>query len=299
MAMIVIRDRIIALKGERMTERHMTSAAEWTGPVGDAWAQEWQRTDRSFAGLAVHLDALVREAVCADVATAVDIGCGAGATSIALATAHSGVSVIGIDLSPDLIATARRRAAKIPNLTFEQGSVDAVVARVAPVDLFFSRHGVMFFDDPVAVLGKVRAAAAPGARLIFSCFRDAASNPWATEISSAIVGTAPAPPAPGYAPSPFAFAEPDRVRHILHDAGWRDAAMTPVNFCYRTGAGDDPVADAVSFFTTIGPAAPALRAAAPDARAAMLDRIAAVAARYRSGEVVDFPAAAWLWSART
>ena len=28
----------------------MTDASEWTGPVGDVWAAEWRRTDRSFAG---------------------------------------------------------------------------------------------------------------------------------------------------------------------------------------------------------------------------------------------------------
>lgn len=274
----------------------MTEAAEWAGAVGDAWAAEWRRTDRSFSGLAVHLDALIAEVATPDVATALDIGCGAGATSIALATARPGLRVTGIDLSPDLIAVARERGAALPNLGFEQGAVEAVAAGGPPIDLFVSRHGVMFFPDPLAAFRALRVAASPGAQLVFSCFRAARLNPWAAEIVAAILGGPPPPPA-DYAPSPFAFADPAFVRSLLTDAGWHPSEPVPVDFAYRAGEGPDPVADALSFFGRIGPAAPALRAASPAERAAMLDRIAHVVERYRAHTTVDFPAAAWLWSA--
>lgn len=275
----------------------MTQAAEWSGPVGDAWAAEWQRTDRSFAALAVHLDAFVRDAATADVAVAVDIGCGAGATSIALAAARPSIAVTGIDLSPELIAVARRRGAGFPKLIFADGPVEREVATLPPIDLLVSRHGVMFFPDPVLAFRALHAAAAAGARMIFSCFRAPTLNPWASEVVRAIAGGTP-PRTEGYAPSPFAFADPAFVERILVDAGWHNAACTPVDFAYRAGEGADPVADACAFFTNIGPAAPALRAASDDDRAVILDRIAAVAERYRNGTVVDFPAAAWLWSAQ-
>jgi SAM-dependent methyltransferase len=275
----------------------MTQAAEWAGSVGDAWASEWRRTDRSFAALSVHLDALVQDAATPMVATAVDIGCGAGATSIALAAARPTLRLTGIDLSADLIAVARERGAALANLRFEHGPAEAVIANVSPIDLFVSRHGVMFFPDPVAAFRSLHDAAASGARLIFSCFRAAALNPWAGEIAAAIHGTSPPPPQ-GYVPSPFAFADPDFVHAVLTEAGWQPDGAMPLDFAYRAGAGSDPVADALSFFTSIGPAAPALRAAAPDARAAILERVAAVVERHCDGVVVDFPAAAWLWSAK-
>lgn len=257
----------------------MTQAAEWAGLVGDAWAAEWRRTDRSFAALAVHLDALIAATATADATTAIDIGCGAGATSLALATARPALRVTGIDLSPELIAVARARGTGLANLDFEAGAVEAVAGSRAPVDLFVSRHGVMFFADPVVALRALRAAAAPGARLVFSCFRGARLNPWASEIAAAILGAPPPPPPPGYAPSPFAFADPDFVIGILTEAGWRSHAPEAVDFAYRAGEGADPVADALSFFTHIGPAAPVLRAAAPDARAAMLERMRQVIER--------------------
>lgn len=275
----------------------MTDASQWIGPVGDVWAAEWQRTDRSFAGLAPHLNAAAIRAVAGIPAPHIlDIGCGAGATSLALARALPQAEVTGIDLSPGLVAIATERAAGIANLSFAQGPVETLVAGQAPVDLFVSRHGVMFFPDPVAAFAALRAAAAPRGRLVFSCFRSVALNLWASEIQAEIFGTPP-PPSPAYVPGPFAFADPDRVRALLTEAGWRVVEAVPVDFSYRAGQGDDAVADALSFFSRIGPSAPVLRAAAPMERAAMIGRITAVLERHRSGDVVDFPAAAWLWSA--
>ena len=52
----------------------MTTAPEWQSGVGDAWAAEWRRTDRSFTGLAPHLDAAIRAHV-PTTGRAADVGC--------------------------------------------------------------------------------------------------------------------------------------------------------------------------------------------------------------------------------
>lgn len=273
----------------------MTEAHDWTGRVGGTWAAEWRRTDRSFGALADRLNAAILD-VAPETGRALDIGCGAGATSLALAAARPHLSVTGADLSPNLLAAARGRAAGLANLDFVEGDVLRTGAAIAPVDLMVSRHGMMFFADPVSAFAALHAAAAPGAPLVFTCFRDPSQNLWASELVVAVTG---APPAPREgAPGPFAFAERDRVAQILFDAGWADTAAEPVDYANRAGEGVDPVADAVSFFTRIGPAAPLLRELPPAARDAALARIAAVCERHRAGDVVDFPAAAWLWTAR-
>lgn len=276
----------------------MTDASEWTGRVGDAWAEQWRRTDAGFADLAGHLDSAIRRAAPATPTTgvAIDIGCGAGTTSISLATARPDLGITGVDLSPALIAVARERGAGHPNLTFIQGSIQSVLPSLSPASLLFSRHGVMFFDDPVAGLSSLRNAAAPGSALVFSCFRAPDDNPWASEVGAAITGT-PAPRAEGYAPGPFAFADPVFVGDVLAAAGWQSDAPVAVDFRYRAGAGPDPVDDALDFFGSIGPAAPLLRAAPVESRALMLDRLRGVVERHASADAVDFPAAAWLWSA--
>ena len=273
----------------------MTEAHDWTGRVGGTWAAEWRRTDRSFGALADRLNAAILE-VAPETGRALDIGCGAGATSLALAAARPHLSVTGADLSPDLLAAARGRAAGLANLDFVEGDVLRTGAAIAPVDLMVSRHGVMFFADPVSAFAALHAAAAPGAPLVFTCFRDPSQNLWASELVVAVTG---APPAPRKgAPGPFAFADRDRVARILAAAGWTDASAEPVDYANRAGEGADPIADAVAFFARIGPAAPLLRELPPPAREAALARIAAVCERHRTGDAVDFPAAAWLWTAR-
>jgi SAM-dependent methyltransferase len=270
--------------------------SEWTGPVGDVWAREWRRTDRSFAPLEQALEAAIL-----DVAPAsgrfVDIGCGAGTTSLAIAAARPNAEVIGLDLSDGLLAVARDRAAGVANLRFESGDASLTITDHAPVDLISSRHGVMFFDDPVAAFARLNAAAAPGAPLVFSCFRAMADNVWARETMGAVPAVADQPPADPDAPGPFAFADRARVEAILTAAGWQSLTATSVDYAYRAGEGDDPVADAVSFFARIGPTARALRTALDADREAAMAVITAACERYRTDTAVDFPAAAWIWTA--
>lgn len=272
-----------------------TDAAQWTGPNGDVWAQEWRRTDRSFAPLTAELDLTIRNAMGARAMAVADIGCGAGGTSIAAASANPAAHVTGFDISPALVAVAQERAAGLANCTFVAGPAEGQIGNAEPFDLIVSRHGVMFFDDPLAAFTQLRGATRPGAQLIFSCFRAASLNAWARDLAEALPGGAQ--PAAGYEPGPFAFADEGFVRALLTDAGWRDVAARPVDFAYRAGAGPDAVDDAVAFFSRIGPAARALKAAAPDRRREILARTQAVCRARLNEGAVDFPATAWIWSA--
>jgi SAM-dependent methyltransferase len=269
----------------------MIAGTDWTGYVGDVWADEWRRTDRSFANLTDQLEAAILAAAPPGPFRALDIGCGAGATSLALAIARPGAEVVGVDLSQSLVDVARNRLAGLSNCRVEQGDVLVAAAAIRP-DLLVSRHGVMFFADPVAAFTALRAAAAPGATLIFSCFGPRRVNRFATLVDELV----PPEPAAADEPGPFAFADPERVADILTRAGWVPDAPRRVPFAYRAGAGDDPVADAVSFLSRIGPAAAALREASePDALRLAL---ASALAHYRTVDAVDLPALGWIWRAQ-
>lgn len=275
----------------------MTGAADWRGAVGDVWASEWRRSDRSFGGLAPALDAAILTSSPAGPGHALDIGCGAGATSLALAAVRPDLTVTGIDISPELIDAARDRAerAGLSNLRFATADLEGPLPDLPPPDLICSRHGVMFTADPAALFARLRALVRPGAALVFSCFRAAAANPWASELTTAVTGEPPAAPA-GYAPGPFAFADPAFVSGVMAAGGWRNIAHQPVDYDYIAGAGADPVGDATGYLSRIGPAATAMRAA-PDQAEAMRDRLATALTERRDGDRVAFPAAAWLWSA--
>jgi len=184
----------------------MTNAQDWQAQVGQNWARMYRQTDRSFTGLTQRLLERLEPLPGREV---FDIGCGAGELSLALARARHGARVTGADISAELVAVAQERAGGRVGVAFEQADAAQWTPPHAP-DLLVSRHGVMFFADPVAAFAHLHEIAAPGANLLFSCFRSPAENTWASAIP-ALLPAAPPPP-PGYAPGPFAFADADFVR---------------------------------------------------------------------------------------
>jgi SAM-dependent methyltransferase len=273
----------------------MTRGQEWATNVGDVWAEEWQRTDRTFAEMTIALNAAIDRVAPAGPGRALDIGCGAGITSFSLAARHPDLDVLGVDIAAQLIAVAQERAAGLPNVQFAAADVSQFTA-AAPFDLLISRHGVMFFDDPFATFTRLHQAAKPGAPIVFSCMREMARNAWTYDLVEAVTGSPPVPPV-GYAPSPFAFADEGFTTNLLATAGWKDIRPEPVDYAYLAGEGDDPVSDAVRTFTLIGPAASMVARAAPEQRPEMVERLRVVVERHRDGNKVAFPASAWIWTA--
>ncbi|MGV3769146.1 MAG: class I SAM-dependent methyltransferase [Sphingobium phenoxybenzoativorans] len=276
----------------------MTLMQDWQGKTGDVWADEWLRTDRTFEGLhRLLIDRAADIAYRNDVRAILDIGCGAGSTTLALADGVSGARLLGIDISEALVGISRARARGAPRIAFAVADASRWRDPAFVPDMLFSRHGVMFFDDPVAAFENLRQSARPGASLIFSCFRSVEENRWASGIGALLPDmTVPVPP-PG-APGPFAFADPAHVEYLLAASGWTQAAAEPVDFPYVAGAGHDPVADAMSYFQRIGPAARALASISGEARATFLRRLQDFCAAHLAGGAVRFPAAAWIWTAR-
>ncbi len=271
----------------------MTNAADWQGAVGNNWAIEWQRTDRSFS----ELNAILVEHAVAKTSgnpRILDIGCGAGATSFALSRRLPDASITGIDLSPSLIAAAKARNSD-GHILFEHCDATHWAKEAWKPDLLVSRHGVMFFDDPVSAFSHFRKIAAEDAQLVFSCFRDRTENQWASEIAALLPINIPV--GDPYSAGPFAFSDPDHVYNILSNAGWRGATPEAVDFSYVAGDGDDPIADATDFFSRIGPAAPIIRTLEKKQKALFFQELSELLCNRLANGKVSFNAAAWIWSA--
>jgi len=267
--------------------------SEWQGPQGDTWAAEWRRTDRSFGLLTERLLSRLRSLNPRQV---LDIGCGAGELSLAIARGHPDAEVTGVDISAQLIDTAKSRGSNLDNVRFI--CADAAEWQSYPgffPDLLVSRHGVMFFDEPIAAFANLASMAKPGAQLVFSCFRDPAENPFMTEIMKLL----PAPPAPAdpRAPGPFAFADSDYVEGLLQQAGWTETSFERVDFAMVTGAGENPISDATEYFSKIGPAARAISQMGLEEREAFLCSVSQVAERNLRDGIVALPASAWIVTA--
>lgn len=269
----------------------------WNSKVGETWVRMQERLDRAFTPVTTALLSLAAPQCGEDV---LDVGCGSGETTLALAAAAGeDGAAIGVDICAALLTRARERAEALLVDAEFRNSDAATFDHDGGFDLVVSRFGVMFFADPVAAFANLHRLASPGGRLCFACWQSASENPWATLPMHALASLLPeAPAADPLAPGPFAFADPEYVRGVLSAAGWRDIVFGELSFSMVIGVGKAALAEAVQFNLRIGPAARAVRDAGALAEASAPDLLAKALAPYRTSEGVSLPGAAWLVLAR-
>jgi SAM-dependent methyltransferase len=265
----------------------------WNGPTGAKWAKFQSEMDRNLADCTVGLLKLAAPQPGENV---LDIGCGAGEISWRMAEAVGpGGKVMGVDVSRPLLNQARSRA-HARNVHFEEG--DAASYPFQPeFDLIISRFGVMFFDDPKAAFANIRKAAARGGRLAFICWRPMPENEWTTLPMSAARPLLPEQPAPDpFAPGPFAFSDPARVKGILEDAGFRDVKIEKMDGVMDLG----PSPEQAGFqMTNLGPVSRALRDESEETRAKVQAAVTAAFTKFQKpGHNITPAIACWLVSAK-
>jgi SAM-dependent methyltransferase len=232
---------------------------------GEAWVRLQDRTDALIEPLG--RVALERLSVAAG-EQILDVGCGCGQTLLQLAdvTGPSG-HVLGVDISPPMLARARERVAGRSNIALALGDAQVYGFTPASFDALYSRFGVMFFDDARAAFRNLRAAARTDGRLSFVCWQEMAKNPWAARPLDAVMRLLPASALPDMLregrPGPFFLSDPARVRALLEAAGWKDVALEPLEMPLHYG-GAATLDEAVEYSLQIGPAARAM-ADAPEA----------------------------------
>jgi len=276
----------------------MTTQAEWQAQVGRNWSEMYSQTDRAFTGLTQQLLRQIEELPGEHV---LDIGCGAGELSLAISRARPQARITGIDISADLVEAAASRGGERDRVHFIQADAASWFPAhgEAGPDLLVSRHGVMFFENPEKAFSHFHTIAAPDANMIFSCFRTMDENPWASRVAAILPASLPPlPSASLYSPGPFAFGDAGLLRTILMRSGWRAIVHEAFDFAYVAGHGPDAIAEAEAFFSRIGPFAQALRLVDEDGQSGMRQRLRKLLVRHATGDIVAFPAAAWIVSAR-
>ena len=162
----------------------------------------------------------------------VDLGCGTGRTTLELASrAGPGGQAVGVDISAEMLARGRERAARlgIGNVEFVYADIQVHDFGESRFDAAYSRFGVMFFTDPVTAFANVGTALRPGGVLSFVCWQSIFDNEWMLIPGAAVAGvTGSLPPMPGPdEPGPFSLADPGRVRAVLDAAGFGSVTITP------------------------------------------------------------------------
>lgn len=265
----------------------------WQADGGQNWVANMDATEALLEPLS---ESLLERAAARSGEKVLDIGCGGGLTSLALAeqVGPSG-HVLGVDVSGPILAVAQQRGAAIPNLDFELADAATANFGEARFDLLFSRFGVMFFEDPEAAFTNLRHGLKSSGRCVFVCWQAMEENPWLS-VPAAVafeILTPPEPPDP-LAPGPFAFADAGRTRGILQAAGFSNVQIEGVN--HRMGWPD--VTAAVDYLLNMGPAGALLREANDPALEAEVRTAVSKALQLHSTDVgVRMPSAVWLVTA--
>jgi SAM-dependent methyltransferase len=225
----------------------------------DSWAtgaEGWVLNERIFDAVFTPFTAAILGA--ADLGSArrvLDVGCGAG--TLRDAAVAAGADAVGVDISSALVEGARRRVPAATVVTADAQTADLLAAAPgAPFDRVVSRFGVMFFAEPSAAFANIRSATAPGARLVFVCWREGETDMFSLGLSALTARLADPPlrPMPG-TPGPLGLANADRIREVLTVAGWSDVVVEPVDgLCDYAIGGSDGVEErlTVALSGTVG-----------------------------------------------
>ena len=270
----------------------------WNEESGLKWVRLQQRLDTQLAPLGL---AAMQRAAIKPGERVLDVGCGCGQTSLELAGRVGPLgAVVGLDISQPMLTRARERQKElaVSNLEFIRADAQTYVFERGRFDVIFSRFGVMFFDDPVAAFRNLRTALRADGRLCFMCWQELAKNDWArVPLAAAMRHIPPPPPPPPYAPGPFAFADPDRVRHILISAGFTDVSLDTHEAALSLG-GATSVEEATTFALEIGPVATLLRTAEEGVQERVAHSIREALLPYAGQDGVRLAGTTWIVSAR-
>lgn len=219
------------------------AADQWSGDLGRNWLANLRRFEDMIAPIGAV--ALTRAAFKPG-ERVIDLGCGGGGTTIAIARAVSpGGHVTGLDISAELIAAAGVRASQgtQSDIRFVCADAASVTVTGGPFDRLFSRFGSMFFPDIEPAFRNLRRMVKDGGRIDLVVWAPVADNPWFQLIRGAVAEFAisPASPPDPRAPGPFALADTDRLTEVLTQAGFGEIM---IETCARDlpvgGAGATP-----------------------------------------------------------
>ena len=271
-----------------MSDAGVDQKALWNGEAGRNWVEKQGVFDAMFEPLN---EALVASVVERGARSVLDVGCGTGATTLAMARAMGeGGRAVGLDISEPMIVSARENA-QAAGVAAEFMVADAQTHAFEPAsfEMMTSRFGVMFFPDPVAAFANLRGAMKDGAGLRAFTWRHPRDNLFMTTAGRAAKAFVPDMPAFDLeAPGQFGLCEEERIQRILGAAGWSGIEVAPFDFeC------EMPEAELIPFFTTRGPLGQVFGELEKATQGEVVDKLRAAFAEYVHGDVVRYSAATW------
>lgn len=157
-----------------------------------------------------------------------DLACGTGA--VAERSAAQGADVVGVDLAPALIETAKERASALGlEIDYRVGDAERLELPDGAFDVVSSAFGVMFAPDHEAAAAELARVTKPGGRIGLANWLQSGG---VGRMFGMIAPFQPAPP-----PSnPFAWGDEQQVRELLGE--WFDLELSEHVTTLEAGSGE-------------------------------------------------------------
>jgi SAM-dependent methyltransferase len=218
-----------------------------------------------------------------------DVGCGGGATSIAiLRGAPSGSIVHGYDVSPASIEAARKRESGV---AFHVADMATASPPAQLYDRLVSRFGVMFFENPPQAFSNLQRWLAPGGRFAFAVWGPPEENPWRKTVSDVVAQLVELPPFDPEAPGPFRYADSAGFFSVLKAAGFTRLAVKDWRGSLAVGGGLPPAQAADFAIASISSFLERLTEAGPDALSTARKTLADRFSKHLQNGIVQMDAA--------
>ena len=200
----------------------------WTGV-----APSWRKHDAVFVkGAAPAAETMLDLAGVRVGSRVLDIASGTGEPAIPAArrVGENGY-VLGTDFVEGMLETARAKAALagLGNVEFRVVDGEALDVPAASFDAVTIRWGIMFMPDALGCLRAAHRALKPGGKIAVACWAGPEKNPWAAIPMGIMMKHANIPKPPPGALGIFAYADPERLKGVLVEAGFKNVVVEAVD----------------------------------------------------------------------
>ncbi|MGH9939494.1 MAG: class I SAM-dependent methyltransferase [Blastocatellia bacterium] len=192
-------------------------------------------------------------------ARVLDVACGSG--NLSLPAARVGAIVTGLDIAPNLIETARKRAlAEGLNIEFDEGDAEQLPYADASFDVIVTMFGAMFAPRPEKAMAEMLRVCRPSGRIAMANWTPAGF------IGQMFKTTAAHVPPPPDIPSPLLWGDEVTVRERLR-SGVAEIRFTRRMISFRLPMTPEQTVD--YFRAWYGPTLRAFAALGEDGQAAL------------------------------
>lgn len=154
-----------------------------------------------------------------------DAACGTGAVARHAAAIVGPLgSVTAVDVSPAMLAVARRSAQLDEPIAFELADVTDIPLADVAMDAVLCQQGLQYFPDRAAALRELHRVTRPGGRLAVSTCRGLDHQPAYRILTEALryhVGAE----ASAIIASPYGLGDPGELGSLLRGSGWNDVEV--------------------------------------------------------------------------